>query len=381
MAVSYTSNVYGLLNAWQRINQEGIWRFNQDAGTGAPLQDCSVYIQQDREQIAEALNTAWHAFSEYLGYFPRPVWTSETVRLGRGYPYQFQRLRASHGYITEFGQRATSLIEAGAVVTYSASGATGAINDTATLTVNTTVDIDEIQVFFRTADGALGAGDERFQIEPLRLTASGGVVTITGHRALFTSPALIWDIPFTPTDPNYQTRNFADTANGSTGFVTAVDVYRVYNDATITGQLISDPIWTRGTDLGGNILTSADVRLTDALNGRFEVRTDCSAVLACTGPIEAVKVYYKSGYPLEFGNMAGDLQRALIRLANANMYRKLCTFCPETATIWDDDRQPPGSSENPVAQRWIDNPFGTMKGQIAAWQTAYRKALVQGGVL
>lgn len=377
MAVSFTTPVYNLLNAWQRINRESIWAFNQAGGVGAPLSECGIYIQDDREQIAETLNEAWHYFVTYLGYNPRPIWHAQTIRLGAGQPYQLQRLRAERGYLVEFGQRATSLIQAGATVTYSASGALGTVNDTATITVNTSVDLDEIQVFFRTADGALAAVDERFQIEPLRLSESGGVVTITGHRALFVRPDTIWERPFQPTDPNYRERNAANTANSSTDFVSEVDVYRVYNDDSVTGQLISDPIWTRNTDLSGNLLTSADVRITDTKYGRFEVRAECIA--ACVGPIEAVKVYYKSGYPLENGDMAMDLQRAIIRLTNANMYRKLCSFCPETAIIWEDDQMT--ADRAPVAQRWVDNPFGTRKGQVAAWLTAFRKSLAEGGKL
>ena len=92
MAISKYVPVYGLLNAWQRINREDIWRFNQAAGQGAPLGECPVYLQDDREQIAEALNEAFHLFTSYLGYYPRPLWSEETIRLGGGQPYQLQRV-------------------------------------------------------------------------------------------------------------------------------------------------------------------------------------------------------------------------------------------------------------------------------------------------
>lgn len=379
MAISEIAPVYELLNSWQRMNREDIWHFNQAAGAGAPLGECAVYIQDDREQIAEALNEAFQLFTSYLGYYPRPVWTEETIRLGAGQPWQLQRLKVKHGYLIEFGQRATSLIQAGAAITYSDPDGDG-INELATITVATTVDVDEIQVFFRTADGATSAGNEQYQIEPLQISASGGTVTITGHRALFVSPALIWNIPFTPTDPNFRTRNYADTASAA-GFVTSVDIYRVYNDTTTTGQLISDPIWTDGSDLSGNVLTSADVRITDAIRGRFEVRTDCAAVLTCTGPIEAVRVYYRSGYELVNGQMDNQLLRGIIRLANANMYRRLCTFCPETAEIWEQDRTPAGAAENPVATRYANNPFGLFKGQVASWLTVLARTLPSGGAM
>ncbi len=124
MAISKYVPVYGLLNAWQRINREDVWHFGQCAGQGAPLGDCTVYIQEDRESIADALNEAFNLFTTYLGYYPRPTWSEQTIRLGGGVPYQLQRLKAEHGYLIEFGQRATSLIQANVAVTYSDATAT-----------------------------------------------------------------------------------------------------------------------------------------------------------------------------------------------------------------------------------------------------------------
>lgn len=375
MAISESYPTRGLLNAWQRINQERIFQFNQAAGTGAPLGECGVYIQQDREQLAESLLDAWNMMTTWLGYFPQPTWYSEDVRLGKGSPWQLQTLRTKYGRFIEWGQRATSLIQAGATVTYSDPDANG-VNEKATITVNgVTAAADEIQIFFQVADGAPGAGDERYQIEPMRVSVSGGVATITGHRALFVKPLTIWDVPYAPSDPNYRTRNYADTTQ-ATGFVTAVDVYRVYNDSSVPAQILSDPLlgWDYSSP-GTTAVDAALARSTDAQNGIFQVRFDCPG--NCPPPYpEYARVYYRSGLPLTNGQPDIGILRAIIRLANANMYRKLCTFCPDTAEIWLQDKE-----QEIVAQRHVNNPFGTKKGQVAAWMTVLSRALPKGGVL
>lgn len=373
MAISKTTQTYGLLNAWQSICTEDIWRFNQIEGDGAQSSACAVYVQDEREQIARSLRQSWDRITTYLGYFPRPIWTSEVIRLGRGRPWQLQHLRTHYGYVQAFGQRGVELIAANASVVYSDSDGDG-VDDLATITVNTPVDEEDIQVFFRTADGAPASGHELWQIEPITVTSAGGTVTITGHRALFVKPATIWNVPYV--DANRRTRNAGHTSDAS-DFVTEVDVYRVYNDTSTQVEVIADPIFSRG-DLGGNILETGVVRLLDDVNGHFEVRIENPS---CLKYAEAVRVHYKAGMPLEFGQMNLSLLTSLIRLANTFQPNKLCTFCDQTENVWADDRRPPGTSENPVSERLINNPLGTMKGQVFAWQTVLDMMLVRGGAL
>lgn len=374
MAISENYETHYLLNAWQRLNQENIWHFNQCAGNGAPLSECGVYLQSDREQITESLLDAWDKVTTYLGYFPQPTWTVEDIPFGGGSPWQLQTLRLKYGHFIEWGQRAATLIQAGAAITYSDADGDG-VDDTATMTVNgVTATAEEIQIFFRTADGAPGAGDARYQIEPVKVSVAGGVATITGHRALFVKPDTIWDVPYNPSDPNYRTRNYADTAL-ATGFVTAVDVYRVYNDSTVQAQILSDPLlgWDMSSP-GTTVVDAALARIVNAKAGIFQARFDCGQ---CGPPYpQYARVYYRSGLPLANGQPDIGILRAIIRLANANMYRKLCTFCPETAEIWNQDRE-----QETIAQRHVGNPFGTLRGQVAAWITVLSRAQVKGGVL
>lgn len=384
MAISYQVNNHNLLNLWQEVMLEDIWHFNQAAGAGAPRGECHVYIQSERELIARALDVAWAKMTTRLSFFPRPTWHTETISLARNPAWRFQQLQTRYGYLIAFGSRATELITAAAPVVYSDADGDG-VDDTATITVNTSHAADEVQAFFQVADGAYAAADERFQIEPLRATQSGNTVTLTGHRALFVKPNTIWQVPFVPSDPNKRDRNEADTAQ-TAGFVTAVDVYRVYNDPANAVTVNEDPYHSWCFACGEDCTTqTADgcARVVDARLGIMQVRNDC---LNCRPRWpESVTVNYLSGVPLVYGQVDPDLANALIRLANTHIQRKFCAFCDATEQAWAQDVLPPGGQNdgvvNSVSPREVNNPFGTLRGQIEAWRTVEHRALAQGGAL
>lgn len=375
MAISKRVQTYGLLNAWQEIMQEDPWRFNQVTGAGSQSSECDVYIQPDREHIALALRKSWDRISTHLGYFPRPIWSQGKVDLGSGTPWQLQELNTGRGFIELFGQRTATLIDDDVAITYSDEDGDGT-NDTATITVATTVAADEIEVFFRTADGAPSAAHELWQIEPLTVTISGGNAVISGHRSLFVDPASIWNVPYDPADANRRERNQA-TTNDVNDFVTLVDVYRVYTDTSVPIQVVRDPIFLQSSGWGGDVLTTGVARIKNSRLGTFQARVED---YSCLKYAEAVLFYFKSGFPLEYDSIEATLLDALIRLANCYQGRQLCAFCDQTENLWADDRFAPDPVNNPATQKQADNPFGAMKGQIAAWQTVCDQALVRGGV-
>lgn len=350
MAVS-EANVYRLLNAWQRVVGEDVWRFNQIGGAGTPASACEVYNQPDREEIAGALVGAWQMVSEALGTFPSPQWVmDERARLGRGVPWELQQLQTRWGNLVEFGRRATSLIEAGATVVYSDSDGDG-IHDRATITVTTGVEAGEIHAFFRTADGAPGAADARYQIEPLTAMVNGGTATITGQRALFASPTAVWAKPFAP--PDFVTR-YAGSTGTAADFVSAVDVYRVYNDPTDAVLLLRDG-WAQGS--GGSFAASAGIgQIVDGQLGIFRARPADGSVSET--PPEFAQVSYRAGMPLVNGAMDRALETAVIRLAHTLLPRELCPFCERAQVLWRADREVGDES----------TPFGSLRGQVAAWR-------------
>ena len=377
MAVSYTTPTHRTLNLWQRTMGENIWRYNQVLGAGVALKDggTPIYVQPDRDEIASTLAQSWDILSHYLGYFPRPIYVGERIPINRANPYQFQTLRTKWGYVQAYGQRATTLIQAGAAVVYSDSDNDGIV-DRGTVTVTTTVDASEIQVFFRVADGAESAANVQWEIEPAKVSKSGNTATITFHRALAVQPS-IWALPFLYDSNNYTTRNAANTSNPN-DFVSAVDVYRVYTDTT-QAYVIQDNGYQYGLNYATSTQTAAAIRSVDSVQGIFQVRVSDCCISCGQYPPESVDVYYLAGYPLVNGDMDINLAVALSRLANTFVGIDLCNLWDIRLNKFKTDRDPMNRALLQPSD--VANPFGITQGAVAAWQKVRYKALGQGGKL
>ena len=327
-----------LLNRWPYVMHEVEWRFNQISGAGVrQVPQCQnlVYIQYEREYIAQALLDAAVQAAQYLGYPPAPMWIEdEIVTIDSDYRWSGQTLSTRMGHLQTFGKRAVSLIASNVVVNYSASD--GGVLDTATLaTVSgvTNVPADEIQVFFRAGDGAAAAGDERWQIEPLTVTKSGDTAVISGPRWLFVHPTTVWAKEYkSTTDLENWTKFNGDVATAG-HFVTQVDVYRVYADATSAAQLILNPQIATNTPVN----VSADIA--DNEQGYFTLRTGTDQNDPEAQPRQ-VRVSYKAGFPLVNGQMDAQLERAIVGYANTLMPQKP-GLCDRGSAMWDQDAKLP----------------------------------------
>jgi hypothetical protein len=366
-------NHYGLLNRWPVTMFENPYHFNQLAGANAPLSEpCDeVYIQQNRDDIADGLNLAVEMIAHELGFYPRPVWITERLTLGHGWPMEWQSLRTQWGYVTEFSIETQTLIEAGVAITYSDEDEDG-IDDWATISVATTVDEDEIQVYFRAADGASAAGSADWEIEPLTVSSDGATATITGPIYLFTNPDVVWINP--KQSPNYRTKRPFDSADDA-NYVTHVDVYRVYGETTGAVKLITDPIWDSSTANSGDVTENAVGRITDSRLGLFQVRlSSCVDPSSCSYAPTEVWVSYKAGYALRGGLMDRILERALIRAANTQIpYQPDQDCSARTLSMWRDDNEYVKDQFSRVAS---PPPWGGMKkGEWQAWNRLKRLQL------
>lgn len=372
-----------LLHLWQEIMLESIWHFNQVAGDDAPLnKPCPVYVQPGRDMLARSLYNAYSQVRSALSYDLQPVWHSQQVRLGGGAPWQFQSLRLKWLKLKAFGSRATTLISASAAIVYSKSDASLAADDTATITVTTTLtDADEIQVFFRTADGAPNAADARWQIVPLTVSIAGGNAIITGHRSLFVQPQ-IWKTPYVGI--NQVTRHEAQTTDAN-DFVTLVDVYRVYADATSAVTLSSDPLsaWCcGGSSTPGVSVTQAGVGwIEQADESIFRIRLDQGVCMnAYPG---SVFVNYLAGEEWQYQAMDSGLATALVHLTNTLLPQKPCEICNQANASYQEDVnvkiQRAGKGGSYVESD--PSPFGTQIGSHRAWQIVKERRIIRAGKL
>lgn len=356
MAIATRQTTHGLLNAWQRRMGVNIWHFNQITGPGvdAPVSTPGqfVYVQPEREQIAEALIAALSMGVAQLGFYPRPVYLSEPLPFWIGARWRLYQTK--YGYVEAVGQRTLTAVQMAAAITYSDTDGDG-IDDLATITVpaGALTDPSEIQIFFTAADSLYPAGDDRWQIEPVSVELSGSNFIIKGHRALFANPAL-WRRPYAA--PNYHaaSKNVGSMTNTS-NFVTTVDVYRVHAVAADAATL--------------------EWEILDAPKGILRARTLYGC---CTGDGQPpMTLHYRAGYPLN--NTTGEpdaaLELAFLRLANAEMPEKpvadeiRVNFFQADNSVYSSESIPPNL---------VNNPLGIKIGQVEAWRIFRQYALPNG---
>lgn len=369
-----TDQNHHFLNQWIIPMLEDIWHFNQCAGVGAPMQTANdkgggVYLQTEREMIARSLESAVTRMAIDLGYWPCPAYFQQQLPLGRGHPFQAQTFKLRWFNLIELGKRAQVLIQAGVSVAYSDPNASG-VDDLATIVVNTTIANDEIRLYYQVGDGATSAGDVRYEIEPITVTDNGaGQVTITAHRALFVKPSE-WKKQYLNTTTSLNEPNIIDTATAA-GFVQAVDVYRVYTDATDNVQL-----------------QSADGTLLQTFTGEIQnnrlsiVRLGDFCADWCGGYPTRMVVNYKAGSPLVNGLVDSELLEAMIGYSCGNILSKLTKMSGWTQEVWTRYHAPmvesQGGSLIPVATTLQANSgYGARTGQVMAWDTVMNRRIMR----
>lgn len=366
MAVS-KRYAYRLLNLWGDIMEVPPYLYNQITGNGiyASLSSpgLGVYVQPDRERIAEGLITAVQKSLPYLRFHYRPTFVRERIQWNGRAPLitKFKEVRA-------IGKRTTSLIEAGTAVAYTDSDGDGTL-DLATITVTVAADTDpaEVKTYFRVADGADIAASQLWEIEPTRVSVVGTTATITAHRSLFVTPSL-WRLPYNEPNFNQSSINAGDTADAS-DFVTLADVYREYPDPAQAAVLLG---------YGSNAYAEFDIM--DARLGILYPSDWCQS-LVCNyrGYID---LWYVSGYPLDeiTGMPDYNLSAAMVRLANAEMpFGPVdLNFDDERLRRWQNDNRvtTPDQHQNTDI---LHNPFGIKYGQVNAWNMMKNYAVAHGG--
>src|SRR5688572_23169583 len=121
MAVSQF-NTLGLLNNWAARMGEWLYHFNQCVGDGVNASLTTggqrPYVQVERDYINEGLVSALAITLPYLGFYPRPTYLYQRIPVNSGWSRHWGSLQLDYGYVQAIGRRATSVIDAGATVTY-----------------------------------------------------------------------------------------------------------------------------------------------------------------------------------------------------------------------------------------------------------------------
>jgi len=348
-----------------------------------------------RSDLSQAIEYAESRMAEYLEFDIAPRFREETVEIPRWFDSQSSRLfytdstgrwlpiQLDIGKIISIGAETRTLI---GTPTISFSDSDGdSLDDTFTITQVTTVtDVDQIAVYFAAADRLdSDPVSEDYRVHPVKISISGGTVTITGKKWLIVKPTFYERISTNGLDP--------DT---DSNFPTTLDVYRKFIDpagvtpATAQAELIWEsppwPQWCGGRNVNTNFeddrldpaaTASAIARVTlrDAEKGIVAIgeavfNTDTSqwnAVSMSEGrPPDRVIIRYKAGDTINWNV-------TVCRLAAAELGRGLtaCINAESEIYKWQQDvsRNDPEHEIFNVSEDDLGNPFGTRRGHIQAW--------------
>lgn len=363
----------------------------EDIWLQAAWQDASKI---SREDLAEAIREAETILSSYVGYSLLPGWTiderANTVRpafrelysAGANVRWLGKSIQAQRGYALSGGQRAKTVISAGAAIVRSDSDADG-YNDLCTVTVASTVDPEEVRVYFTGLSGA-----DEWEIRPVKVITSGANLVITFK---------IWQVP----NPNlWQALNATGIDGDQAGnFQTTVDIYRVYNDPQSQVQFLWEPDGWNGlcASCGGSGCAACQFA---SQNGCLHIRDarlgtlvyspadwnaatsqfDASDLAICRDP-DRLRLWYYSGWRWESGDARKratvDLdpywEKAIAYFATALLERDVCA-CNNVEKFLDYYREDLSRNNADwsyqTVPEMVANEFGTRRGAWYAWKRA-----------
>lgn len=345
-----------------------------------------------RDDVAQAIQQTEETFAELLGYRLLPTWEvadrimvpipgdmslfNLNARSPRGYA---SSVRAKFGHFVEAGIEAKVLIKAAVAVVYTDADS-DTYFETATISFATTVtDPQEIAVFYPGQSGA-----DKWEIRPWRTCSiSGGVCTMTFWRHQMVIASQIEALS-------------PEAVNGSDAalFLTAVDVYRRYNDPSTQCTLIWKPqandacgtccddttqtgcLYARDHETGRLAFEPADW---NATTEDFD-----AACLSVGRSPDQLLLYYRAGYrdmrrtyPLT--QMDPEMERAIAYYSLSLLRRELCGCSNAEAIVkyWANDvgYKHQFGEGNQLSPEDRDCPLGTTRGALYAWKLIRRRRI------
>jgi len=367
-----------------------------------PQHDWQNYDQVSREALAYAIRDAEEDIKNAVGFWPAPMWCIETEL----YPRDFYRtaMMQTHdvrgfnrGILTDVGRiigggrRGVTLIgtantvPAPATLVYSDADGDGFF-ETATITLATTLtSVEGIKVYH-----AGHSGDIEWEVRPLRSKSIvAGTLTIVLDSWLLIDPDLYEAFP---TDVGFAALDVSTTAN----FVTSVEVYYEYNDASLATAVFrwesAEGSCTCSTCGGTGCTVCVDttqdgcLQIRDSENGMVVPHpgsyVDSSWALTefsvCRAPDQVDMYYYAGERAQDFLNgrsydpLSDNWAWMIAWIAAARLERPPCS-CSRHANFFDHLREdlsasPNGGGSFSIAQDVLDNPFGVHRGEVMAWR-------------
>ncbi len=360
-----------------------------------------------REEIARAIAQSESMIEDVLGYRLLPSWETDewnpTVRpnipemwnLGhvdvRGYPMSLQ---ARWGHFVSGGIESREIVSEGEAIVYASTRPPADYADEGTVGPVVTVALDpqEIQIFYPGK-----AGDDAYRIEPTSVEISAGSVTITFARHLAVTEDIIESMDLKAATGG----NRIALGGTADNFLATVDVYRVYNDPqqqvsflwqSVGNCSVCGGSGTSCASCGYATQTGCLALTADPKFSRVVYRpatwsdTDqdfTDTAWAVAREPDLVRLYYLAGLrdknrPNERITMAGEWQRAVAYLSAGMLTRQPCNCAQNQWRHWSEDLAlVQGGLEQmsrfQTTRRILNNPFGTSRGAVNAWQMVQQR--------
>lgn len=403
------------LDTWAKIMGVHPLHFNQVRLNLEDSNLCdSIILQHEwqngdhvgREEIARAIADSESQIENYLHFRLAPTWEvdewRETVRPFRRDLFNTngndirglrQTVKANWGYMISGGVQAKELIDADASIAYSDVDSDG-YDETATVSVATiAVDKNEIAVFYPGESGS-----DEWEIRPTEVVISGGVATITFKRHQAVIPEKLGEV--------YNISGIEAIGENDSDFLTAVDVYRRYNDPQTQTSFLWEP-GSRGScsNCDGDGCSSCSYRTETgcliirgdprqsivgyhaaAWDGEnFAYTSGCD--LSSSQP-DIVRLYYYAGWRNKVqkyvSRMDPEWERAVAYMAAARLDRPPCAcesgnwdhWRQDLTLVQGDEDTARGFYRDPKGV--LDNPFGSRRGEVYAWRKVRDLAILEG---
>jgi hypothetical protein len=380
---------------YAQIMQIPLPHFWQMQGPKAPLRGgCDdVWDEEARAALVWAMLQAEEMIANELGFYPAPKFTvDEEIAFGlTGVRNDWLNgeVKTKWGYVSDYGTEKLTLVQADAVIQYQdLDDDPNGREETARIGTSLYGDLSacakacDVAIFFRVADGADDAADDRWEIRPIKVDIDGSTMRITADSALFIKPGLraLTKMDCVASEyPNDWIYNF-DLGN----LVAKVDVYcRTVNQQTPV-TLRWDGVCTCTTSPCAHDTQCACAYPTDMKRGFFAPRpatwngaSNIYVAATYTNPPESVLVDYRSGYLLDSKScrMNAELERAIVKLTNVLLPEPPCGFCDAAEIRWKGDRK----NIDPLTPEAASMPWDLYaQGALEAWRIVKKLAMGRG---
>lgn len=395
------------LSTWARIMGFHPLHFEQVQLDDNP--HCSQLVMQhewqnndavSREEIARAIAESESKIENYLGYRLAPCWevdewqpirrpfVPEMVKFNSGDIRGYRdTIQAEWGYFISGGIRSKEAIQEDAAIVWTDVDGDGYF-ETGTVVVSTIVlDPNEISIYYPEKDGA-----DEWEIRPINVSIVSNSATITFRREQTVREFIL---------ESFSKETSVADGYDDDDFLEEVDVYRVYNDPVAQVSFLWEPLNSNCGSCGGDgceacayftqtgcLILRGDPRnsIVGYAAGSWNSDDDIfeGANWEVNRAPDIARLYYYSGWRKKnqryVSRMDPQWERAVAYMATAMLDRPPCDCVSQNWNKWRQDLtlQDGDQDGNPVfrepgsglgLQRGItDNPFGTRRGELYAWQ-------------